>query len=85
MRKDLPFLSPVRRGRGILVAPGFCPASHFLVGAKTQNLLVNFFWNFEMTSLATLKWASDFLKMLPKFKMAARGQLQKNLWAQKKI
>ena len=25
--------------------------------------------------------ASDFLKMLPKFKMAARGQLQKMLWA----
>ena len=37
------FLSPARRGRGILVAPGFCPASLFLVGAKTEKLLVNFF------------------------------------------
>ena len=26
-----------RRGRGILVAPGFCPASRFLVGAKTTG------------------------------------------------
>ena len=29
------FLSPARSGRGILVVPGFCPASRFLVGAKT--------------------------------------------------
>ena len=36
-----------------------------------------------MTLLATWGCASEFLKMLPKFKMAARGQLQKNLWAQK--
>ena len=36
-----------------------------------------------MTFLATWGSASDFLKMLPKFKMAAKGQLQKNLWAQK--
>ena len=28
------FLSPARRGRGILVVQGFCPASRFLVGAK---------------------------------------------------
>ena len=34
---------PTRRGRGILVAPGFCPASGFLVGAKTKKVLVNFF------------------------------------------
>ena len=27
--------------------------------------------------------ANDFLKMLPKFKMAARGRLQIFLWAQK--
>ena len=33
--------------------------------------------------LATWGCASDFLKMLPKFKMAARGQLQIFLWAQK--
>ena len=31
------FLSPARRGRGILVAPGFCPVSRFLVGSKTQK------------------------------------------------
>ena len=36
-----------------------------------------------MTFLATWGCASDFLKMLPKFKMGARGQLQIFLWAQK--
>ena len=36
-----------------------------------------------MTFLATWGCASDFLKILPKFKIAARGQLQKILWAQK--
>ena len=36
-----------------------------------------------MTFLATWGCASDFFKMLPKFKMAATGQLQKILWAQK--
>ena len=36
-----------------------------------------------MTFLATWGCASDFFKMLPKFKMAARSQLQKHLWAQK--
>ena len=30
-----------------------------------------------MTFLATWGCASDFLKILPKFKIAARGQLQK--------
>ena len=30
-----------------------------------------------MTFLATWGCVSDFLKMLPKFKMAARGQLKK--------
>ena len=33
--------------------------------------------------LATWGCASDFLKMLLKFKIAARGQLQIFLWAQK--
>ena len=28
------FLSPARRGRGILVAPGFCPASGVFCGCK---------------------------------------------------
>ena len=36
-----------------------------------------------MTFLATWGCASDILKMLPKFKMAARGQLQKIVLAQK--
>ena len=35
-----------------------------------------------MTFLARWGGESDFLKMLPKFKMAARGQLQNFLWAQ---
>ena len=30
-----PFFIPARRGRGILVAPRFCPASRFLAGAKS--------------------------------------------------
>ena len=37
--------------------------------------LVNLFSNFNITYLATWGCASDFLKMLPNFKMAARGQL----------
>ena len=44
--------------------------------------LINFFEIF-ITFLATWGCASDFLKMLPKFKMAARGQLQIFLWMQK--
>ena len=36
-----------------------------------------------MTFLATWGCASDFLEMLPKFKMAARVQLQNFLWVQK--
>ena len=104
--------------------PVFCPASRFLVGAKTQKLLVNFkknltpqkfvgaktdvqmtfqgfteiqngrhkstsiswwaekikklvwsiFLNFNITFLGTCGCANDFLKMLPKLKMAARSQ-----------
>ena len=36
-----------------------------------------------MTFLASGGCATVFLRMLPKFKMAARGQLKKKLWAQK--
>ena len=36
-----------------------------------------------MTFLATCGCASNFLKIPPKLKMAARGQLQIFLWAQK--
>ena len=43
----------------------------------------HFFFNFNITFLATWGCASDFLKMLPNFKMAARGQLQNILSAQK--
>ena len=35
----------------------------------------NLVCNFNITFLATWGCASDFLEMLPKFKMAARGQL----------
>ena len=41
------------------------------------------FFNFNITFLATWGCGSNFLKMLPNFKMAARGQLQNYLWAQK--
>ena len=55
------------------------------MGAKTQKIssIVNFFLNFTITFIATCGCAIDFLKMLPKFKMAARSQLQNFLWAQK--
>ena len=53
---------------------------YFFVGAKTSG---NFFGNFNITFLATRGYASDFLKMLPQFKMAARCQLHFFLWAQK--
>ena len=36
-----------------------------------------------MIFLATWGCAGDFLKMLPKFKMAAKSQHQKILWVQK--
>ena len=53
------------------------------MGAKTQKIsLVNFFLNFYITFLATWGCASDFLKILLKFKMVARDQLQIFLWAQ---
>ena len=62
---------------------GLRQVSRFLVGTKTQKLRVNFFSNFNMTFLATCGCASIFLKILPKLKMASRGQLQIFLWAQK--
>ena len=72
------FLSPARRGRGILAAQGFRPASGVtqFSGRETQKLVVNFFWNFKITFPATWGCVSDFFRMLPNFKMAARGQLQ---------
>ena len=51
------------------------------MSVKTKKIcLVNFFSNFNITFLAT--WG-DFFRMLPNFKMAARGQLQNFLWTQK--
>ena len=53
-------------------------------GAKAQkNCLLIFFSNFKIIFLATWGCAGDFLKMLPKFEMAARGQVQIFLWVQK--
>ena len=52
--------------------------------ATTQKIsLGNFFFNFNITFLATCGCANDFLKMLPKFKITARSQLQNFLLVQK--
>ena len=52
---------------------------NFLGGVKTQkNCLVNFFIYFNITFLATWGCASDFLKMLPNFKMAKKICGRKN-------
>ena len=53
------FLSPARRGRWALVAPGICPASRFLVGAKTQNYWSIFFLKFHHdipSNMGMCKW-----------------------------
>ena len=41
------------------------------------------FLHFNMTFLAIWGCASNFLKILPKFEMATRGQPQTILWTQK--
>ena len=49
---------PDKGGKGILVAPGFCPASRFLVGAKTQTT-GQFFVKFQHhipSSMGMCKW-----------------------------
>ena len=89
------FLSPARRGRGILVAPGFCPASgvrrhvflwaqklknywstpNFFVGAKTTKLKKINYSNFTITFPTIGRYASDFFRVLLKFKMAAMDKL----------
>ena len=48
--------------------------SILLWAQKLKKLVWSSFLNFNITFLATWGCASDFLKMLPKFKMAARGQ-----------
>ena len=56
----------------------------FLWGRKnSKNLSGHFFSNFNIIFLATWGCASDFLMILPKFKIAARGQFQIFLWVQK--
>ena len=57
--------------------------SMFCWAQKLIKLVDHLFLIFNITFLATCGCASDFLKMLPKFKMAARSQLKKFLWAQK--
>ena len=52
----LHFLSPARRGRGILVAPGFCPTSRFLVGAKTTGQCFFKFPHHIPSSMGMCKW-----------------------------
>ena len=54
-----------------------------LVGAKTQKINLVIFFTFSIIFLAICGCASDFLKMLQKFKMAARSQLKIFLRAQK--
>ena len=56
----------------------------FFGGSKTsKNEFGHFFLNFNIISLATCGCAIDSVKMLTKFKMAARSQLRNFLWAQK--
>ena len=56
-------LSPARRGRGILVAPGFCPASsvlrpasRFLMGAKTTSKFSLKFQHDIPSNMEMCKW-----------------------------
>ena len=46
----------------------------FLGGGGVKICLINFFSNFNITFLALWGCASDFLKSLPKFKIATKGQ-----------
>ena len=75
------FLSPARRGRGILVTPGFRQASSvtFFRNAKTQKL---FFWNFNITFLVSWGCARDFLDAT-KIQNGRHRSTSIFLWAQK--
>ena len=53
------------------------------MGAKTQKKFWLIFFNFNITFPAACGCASVFLKMVPKFKMAARNKLQNFLLVQK--
>ena len=59
------------------------PASGVTFYCGRKNYWSICFFNFYMTFLATSGCASIFLKMLPTFKIAARGQHKQILWAQK--
>ena len=52
------------------------PTSIFWWAQKLKKLVWSIFLNFNITFLATCGCAIYFLKMLPKFKMSARSQLQ---------
>ena len=54
------------------------PTSIFGWAQKLKKLVWSIFLNFNITFLATCGCAIDCLKMLPKFRMVARSQLQKN-------
>ena len=54
----------------------FCGCKNSSNTQELQKLFGQFFLKFQNHVLATWGCASDFLKTLPKFKMAARGQLQ---------
>ena len=64
------FLSP---GKGNFSRARILSGVTFSCGLKNYWSIV--FLNFNITFLATWGCASDFSEMLPKFKMAARGQL----------
>ena len=53
-----------RRGRGILVAPGFCPAcaSRFLVGAKNSKTTGQFFFKFQHDIPSSMEMCKGFFK-----------------------
>ena len=55
----------------------------FFVGAKTRKLKERNYSNFTITFPTIWRWASDFSKVLLKFKMAAMDKLHIFLWAQK--
>ena len=68
-----PTFYPSPTGEGGFQSRQYCVLCHVFLWA--QKLQINFFWTVNMTFLARWGGESDFLKMLPKFKMATRGQL----------
>ena len=55
---------------------------NFFVGAKSLKLKVRNYSNFTITFPTIWRFASDFFKVLLKFKMAAMDKLHIFLWAQ---